>query len=277
MKIIMTLLVRDEEDIIDANIRFHLAQGVDHFIVTDNRSRDSTPEIVENYVRQGVATIIHEAADNYSQWRWVSTMARMAAQVHNADWVINADADEFWVASTGTLGSQLKTVSQEVQGLLVSRHDFPPVADQEGNFHQHMIFKRSVSTNLLGEPLQGKLCHRGNPNVVVAQGNHGVLDADLRVEQSADIEILHFPMRSYAQFERKICNGGAAYNRNTELPKNIGHVWRELYEQYKMGTLNSVYYNEELSTLSISQGIQSGDLCIDERVRLAIGSSSTIA
>ena len=36
----MTLLVRDEEDIIEDNLLFHLNQGIDFVVVTDNRSVD---------------------------------------------------------------------------------------------------------------------------------------------------------------------------------------------------------------------------------------------
>jgi hypothetical protein len=38
MKLVMTLLVRDEQDILADNLDFHLAQGVDEVIVTDNGS-----------------------------------------------------------------------------------------------------------------------------------------------------------------------------------------------------------------------------------------------
>ena len=41
MKLVMTLLVRDEEDIVRENLDFHLAQGVDEVIVTDNGSEDA--------------------------------------------------------------------------------------------------------------------------------------------------------------------------------------------------------------------------------------------
>lgn len=46
VKLVMTLLVRDEEDIIADNIRFHADQGVDAFIVMDNLSTDRTPDIL---------------------------------------------------------------------------------------------------------------------------------------------------------------------------------------------------------------------------------------
>jgi len=103
MKIAMTLLVRDEEDILRENIKFHLAQGVDFIIATDNRSTDSTKDILKEYETQGKLFYIYENRDNYNQHAWVTKMARMAYLEHNANWVINNDADEFWWPKKGTL------------------------------------------------------------------------------------------------------------------------------------------------------------------------------
>ena len=49
--IVMTLLVRNEEDIIEANIEFHLAQGADFIIATDNRSTDRTRDLLLRYAQ----------------------------------------------------------------------------------------------------------------------------------------------------------------------------------------------------------------------------------
>ena len=56
----MTLLARDEADIVDAQIAFHLHAGVDFVIATDNRSSDGTTEILERYERQGSLRLIRE-------------------------------------------------------------------------------------------------------------------------------------------------------------------------------------------------------------------------
>lgn len=96
MKLGMTLLVRDEQDILEANLRYHLEKGIDHFIVTDNRSEDATPDILRAHESAGHLTYISEQGDDYSQSRWVTRMARLAATEYDADWVINNDADEFW-------------------------------------------------------------------------------------------------------------------------------------------------------------------------------------
>jgi hypothetical protein len=36
VKIVMTLLVRDEEEILDAHLRYHFEQGVDFVVATDH-------------------------------------------------------------------------------------------------------------------------------------------------------------------------------------------------------------------------------------------------
>ncbi|WP_290381647.1 glycosyltransferase family 2 protein, partial [Bacteroides acidifaciens] len=39
--------VKDEEDIIESNIKFHMSLGIDGILVTDNGSTDSTMEILK--------------------------------------------------------------------------------------------------------------------------------------------------------------------------------------------------------------------------------------
>ncbi len=56
----MTLLARDEADIVDAQIAFHLAAGVDFVVATDNASSDGTTEILQRYERAGVLRLLRE-------------------------------------------------------------------------------------------------------------------------------------------------------------------------------------------------------------------------
>ena len=53
MTLVMTLLARDEIDVVDAWLAFHLNAGVDVVIATDNRSQDGTTEVLEGYERSG--------------------------------------------------------------------------------------------------------------------------------------------------------------------------------------------------------------------------------
>ena len=107
MKVVMTLLVRDEADIVDEQIAFHLDAGVDFVIATDNRSQDGTTEILERYEREGRLHLIRESGEDLRQSEWVTRMARLAATDFGADWVLNTDADEFWWPQGGGLGEVL--------------------------------------------------------------------------------------------------------------------------------------------------------------------------
>ncbi len=53
MRIVGTLMVRDEVDIVAAMVEHHLAQDIDMLIVTDNASADGTTEVLEAYVETG--------------------------------------------------------------------------------------------------------------------------------------------------------------------------------------------------------------------------------
>ena len=241
MKLVMTLLVRDEQDIVRENLDFHLAQGVDEVIVTDNGSEDATVEILREYESRGVVRLLHEPADDYSQGRWVTRMAQLAA-TEGADWVINNDADEFWWPLAGSLKSVFEQLGGGVGMVVAHRQNFVPRPEDGRPFWERMTLRERVSLNPLGKPLPPKLAHRADPEITVAQGNHKVDGADLgeRLDDGS-IEILHFPMRTYGQFENKIVKGGRAYGRNRELPQRTGRTWRRLYEAWEEGRLRDHY------------------------------------
>ena len=112
MRIVMTLMVRDEADIIERQLDFHLAAGVDFFVVTDHESADGTSEILERYARRGLLHRVPVVSPAKRQAEWVTGMARMAAADFGADWVINSDADEFWWPWGGDLKEVLARVPE---------------------------------------------------------------------------------------------------------------------------------------------------------------------
>jgi hypothetical protein len=268
MKLVMTLLVRNEEDILDANLRYHLAQGVDHFIIMDNRSVDGTAAIAQEYVRAGLATYLFQPDDDYAQAQWVTGMARRAYTECGADWVINNDADEFWWPVAGDLKQTFAAVGPEFSGVRAKRTNFVHLrAAPAGPFHESMVFREHTSWIAEGQPLPGKTAHRGSADVVVTQGNHRAEGLPTPGRATGVLEILHFPMRSYAQFLAKITAGGAAYRRNTTAPPTAGREWRELYAQYEeSGGLHAYYdsaaYDDEL----IARELREGKLVEDRRL-----------
>jgi hypothetical protein len=98
MKLVQTLLVRDEADIVGAQIEYHLNAGVDFVIATDHESIDGTTEILEGFASLGVLRRL-PVQGRVLEGPWRTRMSRVAATEHGADWVINTDADEFWTGS----------------------------------------------------------------------------------------------------------------------------------------------------------------------------------
>jgi hypothetical protein len=266
MRLVMTLLVRDEEDVLAANIEFHLAQGVDFFLITDNNSEDATAEIIRNYENRGIARYIYEDNDDYNQSAWVTRMARLAAADHGADWVINNDADEFWWPHTGDLKKTFSDISAE-QGIVIApRHDFVALNKETDIFFRDMVYRKKVSLNALGKPLPPKVAHRADPQVEVAQGNHWATLADEYGIAEDLIDIFHFPLRSYAQFTNKIIKGGQAYERNTTHSANAGDTWRKLYKEYQRNGLTDYYRKQSFSPRQIEHGLRKGSLISDRRL-----------
>ena len=112
MTLVMTLLARDEIDVVDSWLSFHLNAGVDVVIATDNRSQDGTTEVLEQYARSGEDHLKREPGEDLRQDEWVTRMARLAATQFGADWVINSDADEFWWPRGASLPEVLDAVPE---------------------------------------------------------------------------------------------------------------------------------------------------------------------
>jgi len=96
LNLVMTILVKNEADIIEANIRTHTKFGVDHFVIMDNNSTDGTREILSKLQKDFSIVIIDEKG-YYQQKRFMTQLAFEAKRRFKPDWIINSDADEFWL------------------------------------------------------------------------------------------------------------------------------------------------------------------------------------
>ena len=268
--LIMTLLVRNNEDVIGANIDFHLAMGVDHFIATDNGSEDASVDILREYERKGVLTLHFEPSDDFDQSVWVTRMARAASEKWSARWVINNDADEFWWPLEGNVKGALDKIPAGEQVVVAPRFNFVAIEPAGEMFYESMIFREIRSLNAVGKPLPPKACHRGSVDVVVGQGGHNVRWRGNKIAPTISterpIEILHYPLRSYSQFETKIRLGGAALERNATLHKGVGGTWRHLYQLYLQGSLPAYYESQTVGRDQAEASVRSGQLIRDTRL-----------
>ena len=267
MKIVMTLLVRDEADIVDAQIAFHLNAGVDLVVATDNRSEDASTQILERYQREGHLHLIREPGDDLRQTEWVTRMARLAATELDADWVFNADADEFWWPQSGNFRELFAAVPDHFGVIRGAWRNFVPRPDDDRFFAERMTF-RYCTPDFHAHPLSThfKSAHRAVSDVRVGRGNHEAFAPGLvPLRGWHAIEVLHFPVRSFEQCRRKYVTQFVALERNAE--KGIPAHMADAHRAYRAGQLEEFYRPLVVGDDSLEAGLRSGELQVDIRLR----------
>ena len=268
MKVVMTLLVRDEADIVDDHIAFHLAAGVDFIIAADNDSTDGTTEILELYAKDGHLHRI-SLPDPFSQIEAVTEMARLAATRFGADWVINSDADEFWWARTGTLNELLSAVPARFGSVRGIWRNFVPRPGPAGPFAESMTIRSQKPTPGI-HPFNPhfKTVHRASEDVEVGGGNHDVLGHGLTpVHGWYPIDVLHFPIRSLEQFERKFMRWWQITSVDGKASNPYYNRVRDLHRQ---GRIADEYDSYVVHDARLSPGLADGTLVEDTRLRDAL-------
>lgn len=241
----MTLWIKNEDDIIDQNIQYHLNTGVDYIIATDNNSTDNTRDILLKYEKENVLKYYHSDSIAHEQSKYVKIMAREAYSKYKADWVINNDADEFWVTGFNNLKDCFKEFKDN-KFLVPYRSDFVFMRGDD-IFYKKMLYKRYTG--------QFKCAHRGTKNITVSFGNHwarcpqwGISPRKGNVPRDC-LEILHFPLRNSKQIKNKIVNGTKAILNNKGAGTYCCAHWRPHYNTFeKNNSIEEVIRNIEIKT-----------------------------
>jgi hypothetical protein len=269
MKLVMTLLARDEADVVDAQLKFHLNAGVDFVVATDNLSQDGTTDILESYARDGHLHLIREDGEYLRQADWITRMGRLAASDFGADWVIHSDADEFWWPRGDSLKDVLSSIPTRygiVRALL--RH-FVPRPDDDSSFVERMT-ARMATASPINDPRSLyrpnlKIIHRADPNVNVSIGAQRLLDSPLvPLRGWYPVEFFHFPVRSLEQCERK-------YSYQQTGP---GQTPSPYYDRVRAllaeGRSDELYESLVVADAALQRGLEEGSLVIDTRLRDAL-------
>jgi hypothetical protein len=265
MKIVMTLLARNEEELLDAHLAFHRAAGVDLVLAIDNASDDATPEIFKTHARDGFVNVTYEAGD-LKQADWVTRLARQAATEFGADWVIIADADEFYWPRGGTLNDVFSAVPARYGGVRGMLRNFAPRPYGDDFFAERMtvrVCNPGAEDNSPYSP-RFKAMHRGDPNVTVLPGSNRVDGSGLDpLPGWYPIDVLHFPIRSLEHFTEK-------YLRWWSL---LGTRFSgAVHEAHSRGALGEFYESYVVDDAALATGITDDTLAIDTRLRDALRS-----
>ena len=286
MRLVMTYKLKDEEDILEDNLRFHVAQGVDFFVATDNGSRDGTPDVLRRYRDAGLLHLIEEPSEDYQRLHgdWVTRMARLAATDFEADWVVHNDADEFLWPLGATLHEAFAAIPGPYSVVNLPRPEFVPRPDGPGHWSQRLIHRDAISR------VRHKVAHRAADDVIIGGGSHklpidedqrggrparssravlrAVADDDGAAEPSRwvpaprwPVRILHFPLRSFEHYRRRVeltlFHGGF----------KILDRRRDLLAAWEEGRLPELYARVAWDDEAVAEGVRSGRLVQDTSVR----------
>lgn len=275
IKLIMTIVCKNESHIIEKQIRFHKAMGVDGFIVLNHNSTDSTLEILQKLEQEGIILeIINKNEVEHQHHIWVEEMIKLAKEKYNATWVINADADEFYFSKSLNLKESIKK-SGDVNSLLINskflfpddREDFlsspyfmtKTFLDYELNF-----LNLDTTTVWLNEAAIQctKVIHKTDDFVSIKDGNHGVVMKNQKMITPYDIVYYHYHVKNYKEYELKVRRWEEALKYT---PKGMNKHLKRILDLYKQGKLKEDFenkYGETRRKFLIEQGAVSIDLSV---------------
>lgn len=287
-RVAMSILVRDEVDIVGHNIRFHASQGVDHFIVTDNGSTDGTRELLAELQQLYSIDIIDEPSHTIDQDLWVTRMARQLQQQGGFDWVIHNDADEFWLPEQGSIPQAIVQAlpveqAERIGVLSCARHNMLTNRNDIAGGHYaffnnvHAIMKtvsllpgeqawRDNDSNCIARTVMNKVLTRVDGLDSVSYGNHAAEHALDEIPCSR-ISVLHFPVRTYEQFEKKVINYGESLDRNDRLHAGSSLHLRHWYRQYLAGKLHTDYEQITFTAERLKELLDDGYVKVDDRLQ----------
>ena len=255
MKLVMTLLVRDEADIVDAQIAFHLDAGVDFVVATDNRSRgrhDGDPRALRArgapapHPRAGRRPAPERVGDADGAPRGDRLRRGLGAQ-HGRRRVLVAAGGDFR-ALFAAVPDALRRRPRRVAQLRAAPRRRPVLR----RAHDRAALPAVVPSPSAQHALQvGASRRRGRPRR--PRQPRGVRRrASSPLRGWYPIEILHFPVRSLEHCMRKYVTQFVALERNAE--KGIPGHMAEAYRAYRAGGSRSSTRRSSSTTRRSSAG-----------------------
>lgn len=265
VKLVMTILVKNEVDVIESNIKTHANLGVDAFVIMDNGSNDGTREKLDELSKQFDMIIVDEPG-KMIQKKFMTKLAFLAKKKYNPDWIINNDADEFWIPNKGT---NLKEIVSFKGGILqVPRSNMlPPVKSLDDT----SIWKKSISevrnqvnyrssfdneaSILLGQASR-KVMTNPHGLIKINTGNHSAEHIAVWNKFETDkLHIYHYPVRSYEQFYNRVKTRKELLDKFPDIRLgNHEKRWKKIFEEGKLKEEYErfIYNNAELEVLKKS-------------------------
>lgn len=240
------MIVRDEADLIEKNIRFHAKQGFDYFAIMDNASTDGTRDILEDLSKNIPMRILSQRDTDYRQDAWAGSLAERLSQ-RGIDIAISLDADEF---ISGLTSSTFKEIATRLQHpVMCPRHNMVPLKAELSEFAKGSLLAtryrvaRPLPTQLpiMLRRMPGKMLFPLRGLRSIARGNHSIEHEIGKRAVSDDALIRHFPVRTYDRFLVKLEQARARFRQERDVSETTSWHIRRWLELMDFGIIENEY------------------------------------
>ncbi|MBB3172438.1 hypothetical protein FHR90_000244 [Endobacter medicaginis] len=246
----LVMMVKDEADIVTANLEHHYRLGFRCFCLLDNNSTDGTAALVTAFRDahpDALVLLVHDPIVGYYQSAKIAAFQRTlldyaAIDGRALEWMFFIDADEFIAYAgdddAGAVARFEAALGDPAVGMIVMQWVNSATANimqtlPEGDEMLSVFVRRPAQLR----PAVPKIALRCALGLDPAMGNHFVENFDhpldtMHVLAEDGWYMLHAPLRSLEHVKKKVINGGRAFKASKGLENHGGH-WRERYIAYE--------------------------------------------
>ncbi len=236
------MMVRDEADVMMANLLHHYQLGCRKFAVMDNLSRDGTASVVSRFARlhsDCTVLLVQDPIEGFYQAKKTQGLCRLARDCFGCAGdelrlIFPLDADEFVDLPPGVGFRWLVDRVIERKSEVVVFHLCNAASSSLVHYDERQDVYGAID---VVEACSGQIVTKNafNPRFVsgLTMGNHVLAHGDLSRDKifvacEVGARIIHFKYRSPRHVASKILNGGQAINA-TKLGQHYGLHWRTAY------------------------------------------------
>jgi hypothetical protein len=235
MQIVTLSVMKNEADIIEIFIRYHL-QWVSRMVIVDHGSTDSSARTVQQLIDKGLPLELYFSNEiGHNQNTILNSCAQQVLKQSRPDWIIPLDIDEFIVAAQPlhlVLAAASKDSPLELlwKTYIPSTHDDPSEKNVLKRIQHRAVrevghfAKIAIPEGLLSKGLR------------IGMGNHGLTDSRglpaIKNGPCQELALAHFPVRSPEQFMGKVLAGWLATAAKAEKAKNEAFHWKRNFDAF---------------------------------------------
>jgi Glycosyl transferase family 2 len=258
VRLVTTTTLRNEADILETFVRHHAALA-DRMIVTCHFCQDDSTELARELQREGLPLDVRELPDPiYEEAKFNTDVFDEAASTYDPEWILPLDADEFLVCGdVPSLDAALDRLPRHLPTRVLLKAYVPTLDDDEAEPNVlRRITNRSAA--VFGSKVIVPRDLRRGRRIGIAQGHHHVYErktgrAIPHVDTDA-VVIAHFPIRSSAQYRRRILGGWPAARAAPEFRQGSSIHWEHAYRQLASETPTRERFMEIARTYNVPGG-----------------------